>query len=99
MEIQSRRATTQPAGSGTEALQEMAPGRPGVGAQAFFNLLLTHTIGGFFADPVHGGNRDMVGYARRSTGHLASPDRATVRLMLRGELYNRGSAGRCEARG
>src|SRR5713226_3907241 len=39
------------------------------------------------------------GHARRSTGLLASPDRATVRLMLRGELHNRGSAGRCEACG
>jgi gluconate 2-dehydrogenase gamma chain len=55
-------ATTQPAGSGTEALQQMAPGAPGIGAQAFFNLLLAHTIAGFFADPVHGGNRDMVGW-------------------------------------
>ena len=29
---------------------------------AFFNLLLSHTLAGFFADPVHGGNRDMVGW-------------------------------------
>ena len=55
-------ATTQPAGGGGEALQQMAPGAPGVGAQAFFNLLLSHTIAGFFADPVYGGNRDMVGW-------------------------------------
>ncbi len=55
-------ATTQPAGSGTEALQQMAPGAPGIGASAFFNLLLAHTIAGFFADPVYGGNRDMVGW-------------------------------------
>ena len=34
----------------------------GEGAKAFFDLLLTYTIGGFFADPVHGGNRDMVGW-------------------------------------
>jgi gluconate 2-dehydrogenase gamma chain len=55
-------ATTQPMGSGTEALQQMAPGAPGIGAQAFFNLLLSHTLAGFFADPVHGGNRDMLGW-------------------------------------
>jgi gluconate 2-dehydrogenase gamma chain len=55
-------ATTQPAGSGTEALQQMTPGAPGIGAQAFFNLLLSHTIAGFFADPVYSGNRDMVGW-------------------------------------
>ena len=55
-------ATTQPAGSGGEALEQMAPGAPGIGAQAFFNLLLSHTIAGFFADPVYGGNVDMVGW-------------------------------------
>jgi gluconate 2-dehydrogenase gamma chain len=34
----------------------------GVGAKAFFDLLLTYTIAGFFSDPVHGGNRGMVGW-------------------------------------
>jgi gluconate 2-dehydrogenase gamma chain len=49
-----------PASSGTEAMgQGMEPGE---GAKAFFDLLLTYTVGGFFADPVHGGNRDMVGW-------------------------------------
>jgi len=33
-----------------------------VGATAFFNLLLQWTMAGFFADPVQGGNRDMVGW-------------------------------------
>jgi gluconate 2-dehydrogenase gamma chain len=33
-----------------------------VGAEAFFNLLLQWTMAGFFADPVQGGNRDMVGW-------------------------------------
>lgn len=28
----------------------------------FFNLVRTHTITGFFAHPVHGGNRDKVGW-------------------------------------
>jgi gluconate 2-dehydrogenase gamma chain len=55
-------ATTMPAGGGGEALAQMAPGAPGVGAQAFFNLLLSHTIAGFFADPVYSGNRDMIGW-------------------------------------
>jgi gluconate 2-dehydrogenase gamma chain len=55
-------ATTQPAGSGGEALQQMAPGAPGIGARAFFNLLLSHTIAGFFADPIYGGNIGMVGW-------------------------------------
>ena len=32
------------------------------GAKAFFDLLRTHVIAGFFADPVHGGNRDMIGW-------------------------------------
>jgi gluconate 2-dehydrogenase gamma chain len=56
-------ATTTPAATGTEsAMAQMAPGNPGVGATAFFNLLLAHSIAGFFADPVHGGNRGMVGW-------------------------------------
>jgi gluconate 2-dehydrogenase gamma chain len=56
-------ATTGPSPSGTEsAFAQMAPGSPGVGATAFFNLLLSHTIAGFFSDPVHGGNRNMVGW-------------------------------------
>jgi gluconate 2-dehydrogenase gamma chain len=55
-------ATTMPAGGGGEALEHMAPGALGVGAQAFFNLLLAHTLAGFFADPVYGGNQDMIGW-------------------------------------
>jgi gluconate 2-dehydrogenase gamma chain len=31
-------------------------------AQAFFNILWTHTIEGMFADPVYGGNRDFAGW-------------------------------------
>ena len=34
----------------------------GVSAQGFFSLLLTNTKEGFFADPVHGGNRNMVAW-------------------------------------
>ena len=34
----------------------------GVEAKAFFTLLLQNTIEGFFADPLYGGNRDMVGW-------------------------------------
>lgn len=33
-----------------------------IGAKAFFNLLLEYVKAGFFADPIHGGNRDMVGW-------------------------------------
>lgn len=39
-----------------------APGQSGIAAKAFFELLLAYTVAGFFADPVHGGNRDMVGW-------------------------------------
>lgn len=34
----------------------------GIAGKAFFELLLTYTVAGFFADPVHGGNRDMLGW-------------------------------------
>jgi gluconate 2-dehydrogenase gamma chain len=37
-------------------------GQSAITAKAFFELLLAYTIAGFFADPVHGGNRDMVGW-------------------------------------
>jgi gluconate 2-dehydrogenase gamma chain len=50
----------QPAPSGTESMERPEP--VGVGAKAFFDLLLTYTIAGFFSDPVHGGNRGMVGW-------------------------------------
>jgi gluconate 2-dehydrogenase gamma chain len=40
---------------------ETAAGAAG-GAQAFFTLLLSWTMAGFFCDPVQGGNRDMVGW-------------------------------------
>src|SRR5438105_631492 len=63
MEHPSQASTTTPGASGTEGgFRQPAPGSPGVGATAFFNLLRSHAIAGFFADPVHGGNRDMVGW-------------------------------------
>jgi gluconate 2-dehydrogenase gamma chain len=37
-------------------------GQSAITAKAFFELLLAYTFAGFFADPVHGGNRDMVGW-------------------------------------
>jgi gluconate 2-dehydrogenase gamma chain len=47
----------------SDPLTPMATGgQPGVSAAAFFSLLLSYTQAGFFADPVHGGNRDMVGW-------------------------------------
>ncbi|HEV7665697.1 MAG TPA: gluconate 2-dehydrogenase subunit 3 family protein [Chloroflexota bacterium] len=56
-------ATTGPAIGGTEGgMRQPAPGGTDIGATAFFNLLRSHAIAGFFADPVHGGNRDMVGW-------------------------------------
>lgn len=37
-------------------------GSSAITAKAFFELLLAYTVAGFFADPVHGGNREMVGW-------------------------------------
>lgn len=34
----------------------------GIDAQAFFAQLLQNTLEGFWSDPIHGGNRDMVGW-------------------------------------
>lgn len=34
----------------------------GVDAKTFFNLMLTNTTEGFFADPIYGGNKDMVSW-------------------------------------
>jgi gluconate 2-dehydrogenase gamma chain len=34
----------------------------GVSAKAFFDLVLENAIEGFFCDPIHGGNREMVGW-------------------------------------
>lgn len=39
-----------------------ATGFVGITAQQFFQLLLAHVKAGFFADPLYGGNRDMVGW-------------------------------------
>jgi gluconate 2-dehydrogenase gamma chain len=48
-----------------EALQKLESGEAGfdsVPSAVFFETLLANTIEGFFADPMHGGNRDMVGW-------------------------------------
>jgi gluconate 2-dehydrogenase gamma chain len=34
----------------------------GADGRAFFELLLQNTMEGFCADPIYGGNRDMVGW-------------------------------------
>lgn len=39
-----------------------ATGFPGSGGQTFFTLLVNHVKAGFFADPIYGGNRDLVGW-------------------------------------
>lgn len=48
------------ANTGSETMQTAGP--VGIGASAFFSLLLQYVMAGFFADPVHGGNRDMIGW-------------------------------------
>jgi gluconate 2-dehydrogenase gamma chain len=45
--------------SGLESGQIRLSGADG---RAFFELLLQNTMEGFFADPIYGGNRDMVGW-------------------------------------
>ncbi|MEB0046056.1 MULTISPECIES: gluconate 2-dehydrogenase subunit 3 family protein [unclassified Pseudomonas] len=48
-----------------DLLKQLEAGKPqfaNVPAQIFFNLLLQNTKEGFFCDPIHGGNKDMVGW-------------------------------------
>jgi gluconate 2-dehydrogenase gamma chain len=45
--------------SGLETGKIMLPGYDG---KAFFKLVLKNVMEGFFADPIYGGNRDMVGW-------------------------------------
>jgi gluconate 2-dehydrogenase gamma chain len=55
--------STQPAPSGVElAGRHPSDANLTLGAKAFFDLLRSHVVAGFFADPVHGGNRDMIGW-------------------------------------
>jgi hypothetical protein len=43
-------------------LAEVEAGAHGAELQAFFELVLLHTVHGMFADPVHGGNRGGAGW-------------------------------------
>ncbi len=48
-----------------EVLHALEDGRielDSVSAKLFFGLLLKNTVDGFFADPMHGGNRDKIGW-------------------------------------
>ncbi|WP_372616829.1 gluconate 2-dehydrogenase subunit 3 family protein [Falsiroseomonas sp.] len=48
-----------------EALSRVESGEADFGevpAPVFFETLLANTVEGFFSDPIHGGNRDMVGW-------------------------------------
>jgi gluconate 2-dehydrogenase gamma chain len=49
-------------GTGPESVQHASPAGKVFGLQAFFEILRAHTIAGFFCDPIHGGNRGMVGW-------------------------------------
>jgi gluconate 2-dehydrogenase gamma chain len=46
--------------------------------KAFFDLILSHTLQGFFGDPRHGGNRDMVGW--KMLGIPNPPVRGRIRI-------------------
>ena len=44
------------------ALEKGEAQLPGVPAKPFFEQMLSNTMEGYFADPIYGGNRDMVGW-------------------------------------
>ena len=46
----------------TQIEHEQVKWQAGISARAFFDLLLKDTKEGYFADPVYGGNRDMVSW-------------------------------------
>lgn len=48
--------------AGSETIQAVTSDSKSYGLQAFFQILRAHTIAGFFADPIHGGNRGLVGW-------------------------------------
>ncbi len=50
------------AGTTPETIQHASPAGKVFGLHAFFEILRSHTIAGFFCDPIHGGNRDLVGW-------------------------------------
>lgn len=45
-----------------EAMEDASLPLPGMPIAEFFSMFLQNTIEGFFADPIHGGNRDKVGW-------------------------------------
>lgn len=45
-----------------KGLESGAVALDGVDAKSFFALMLENTMEGFFADPIYGGNKDMVGW-------------------------------------
>jgi gluconate 2-dehydrogenase gamma chain len=49
-------------GTTPETVQHASPAGKVFGLQAFFEILRSHTIAGFFCDPLYGGNRDMIGW-------------------------------------
>jgi gluconate 2-dehydrogenase gamma chain len=44
------------------AMEKGVDGFEGLPSTSFFSMLLTNTREGFFSDPMHGGNKDMVGW-------------------------------------
>jgi gluconate 2-dehydrogenase gamma chain len=45
-----------------EGIESIGPGGEEAPLREFFELLLGHCIDGFFSDPLHGGNADLVGW-------------------------------------
>ncbi len=59
---------------------------PGVRASVFFALLWKHVQEGFFADPIHGGNRDKAGWRLIGFPGVAAADYAQAMARF-GEPY------------
>src|ERR1700684_3072583 len=60
----------------------------GFGSAMFFNALLQITMGGFFADPIYGGNRAMASWKMAGYPGLPATYRHDIRKYL-GKIYDK----------
>jgi gluconate 2-dehydrogenase gamma chain len=63
----------------------------GVGAKAFFDMLLQNVLEGYWSDPIYGGNKDMAGW--KLIGFPGARYDNTPYVAFRGQAYPLPSVG------